>query len=113
MRAGKVRVERHFTIVLADVDPGGGPSALIKDLQTDGSKRLLSLERLTDNFVYEAQKMNWPDGPEGSWILVPLGRDLAICQWDPGDEGLWRLGLAVACLKVVRIIRKGDISRFL
>jgi hypothetical protein len=106
-------MKRHFTIELASIDPGGAPGDLMKDLMIDGVKRLRRLNHLTDDFLYTAQKLNWPDEAEGSWILVPLGSDLAICQWDPGDEALWRLGLAVGCLKVVRILRKADLSSFI
>lgn len=105
--------KRRFTIELVLVDQGGGPSDLERDLEIDRKARLRRLDNLDDGDLFEAEKLNWPGDSEGSWILVPLGNDLAICQWDPGDEGLWRLGIAVACLKVVRILRKSDVPSFI
>jgi|SRR5271169_1643198 hypothetical protein len=104
---------KRFSIELVVHNPDGQPSALCKDLLIDEKKRLGRLAKLTEDFLDEAQPMQWPAGSEGAWIYVPLADDIAICQWDPGAKALWDLGLTVGKLKVVRIIRKRDLRRFL
>lgn len=104
---------KHFTVELADKDPDGKPSDLARDLDTDRPKKLRRLNGLTDYFLAEAKSMEWPRGPEGAWIYFPLGDDYAICQWDPGDKGLWLLDFQVGRLKVVRIIPRTDLPGFL
>ena len=104
---------RHFKVDLVLRDPDGHPSALASDLSTNGSKRLRRLDGLTDDFLDEAQSLSWPRGREGSWIYFPLADDIVICQWDPGDEGLWRGGFRVGRLKVIRIIPRTDLADFL
>lgn len=108
-----MRRRRRFRVELVLEDPDGKPSDLARDLSTDESKRLRRLEGLTEDFLDEAQSMNWRRGREGSWIYFPLAGDIVICQWDPGEKGLWALGVEAGCLKIVRIIRKTDLPGFL
>jgi hypothetical protein len=108
-----MRRRKRFKVDLVLCDPDGRPSALARDLATDGSKRLRRLKGLTEEFLDEAQRMNWPRGPEGSWIYFPLADDIVICQWDPGDKGLWTLGFQEGHLKVIRIIRRTELPGFL
>jgi hypothetical protein len=103
---------KHFTVDFALVDAAGRPSALVDDLRVD-KKRVRRIERLTDDFLYAKEELKWRSGPEGRWILVRLQKDVAICQWDPGNEALWALGFAVGRLKIVRIVRKAVIPSIL
>lgn len=108
-----MRRNRHFNIGLVLARADGQPSDLDRDLEVDRSGRLRRLEALTDDFLDEAQNMSWPRGAEGSWIYFPLADDIVICQWNPGEKGLWALGYKEAMLKVVRIIRKDSLPGFL
>jgi hypothetical protein len=108
-----MRRHRHFKVELALQDADGQPSDLARDLGTDRSNRLRRLEGLTDDFLDEAQNMTWPRGREGSWIYFPLADDIMICQWNPGEKGLWALGYKEACLKIVRIVPRADLPGFL
>ncbi|NTY60126.1 hypothetical protein [Mycolicibacterium sphagni] len=89
-------------------DSDGSDSDLARDLRTDGAKRTLAINRLTEDFLFRATPLYVPPGPEGAWISVPLGPDVAMCQWDPGDPAAFAAGLPVGRLKVVRVIRKND-----
>jgi hypothetical protein len=104
---------KHFKVDIILDNAAGKPSALYYDLRVDREKRIRRIERLTDDFLYTKQELYWRSGPEGRWILVPLSRDIALCQWDPGNEALWNLGFGVGRLKVVRIVRKGDVPAIL
>jgi hypothetical protein len=104
---------RHFEVELVVENLDGTPSDLSRDLEIDGVKRLRRLEHLTDSFLDEAQQIHWPTESEGSWILVPLADDLAVCRWDPGDPALWALGGTPGRLTVVRILRKSMAQDFL
>lgn len=104
---------KRFTVELVKSDPDGQPSALCRDLVVDCKGRLRRLQSLTEDFLSEAQPMHCPAGREGAWIAVPLGLDVAVCQWDPGPKALWDLRIdGVGVLKVVRILRKRDFHRF-
>jgi hypothetical protein len=100
---------RHFTVGFVFDDADGKPSALYHDLGVDRPRRLRRLERLTDDFLVTAKSLQWRRGPEGAWILVSLGSDYALCQWNPGNAALWELCFAVGRLSVIRIIRKADV----
>jgi hypothetical protein len=104
---------KHFTVDFAFVDVAGRPSALVDDLRVDRKQRMRRIERLTDDFLYAKEELKWPIGPEGRWILVRLQKDVALCQWDPGNEALWALGFAVGRLKIVRIVRTAAIPSIL
>lgn len=109
----QMRRRRRFRVELVLLDPDGQPSDLARDLGTNRSKRLRRLNGLTEDFLDEAQSMNWRRGSEGSWIYFPLADDIVICQWDPGDKGLWALGYQEGRLKVVRILRRTELPSFL
>lgn len=81
----------------------------------DGPRRRRQLDRLTDAFVYKAQKMDsWPSTAEGEWIVVPLGADFAICQWECLNcQFLWMQGIRSGLLKVVRIVPPEKVARLL
>jgi hypothetical protein len=104
---------RHFTVVLVDEDADGKPSDLYNDLLVDRARRVRSLERLTDDFVVTAKGLKWRRGPKGAWILVSLGDDYALCQWNPGDQALWELCFPVGRLSVIRVVRKADVPGIL
>lgn len=108
-----MRRRRHFKVDLVLEDSDGQPSDLARDLDTDRSKRLRRLAGLTEDFLDEAQKLNWPRTREGAWIYFPLAGDIVICQWDPGDKGLWDLGFQVGRLRVIRILPRTDLPGFL
>jgi hypothetical protein len=104
---------KHFKVDFVFVDAAGKPSALFYDLKVDREQRMRRVERLTDDFLFTKEELKWRTGPEGRWILVPLRKDVAICQWDPGNEALWNLGFEVGRLKIMRIVRKADLPAIL
>jgi hypothetical protein len=99
---------KHFEVEFVLVDAAGKPSDLYYDLRIDREKRKRYFDRLTDDFLYTKEELPWRIGPEGRWILIQLHKDIALCQWDPGNETLWALGFKVGKLKVMRIVRKAD-----
>lgn len=103
----------HFTVGFVFDDTDGKPSALYYDLEVDRARRLRRLERLTDNFLVTAKSLQWRRGPQGAWILVSLGNDYALCQWNPGNAALWELCFTVGRLSVIRIVRKADVPDIL
>ena len=101
---------KRFEVELALTDPDGSPSRLAVDLCMKRAKRLRNLDKLSDDFLDDAEPLAWPKGNEGAWIKVPLDDDVAICQWDPGDKTLWDLFQVAGRLKVVRIVERSAIT---
>lgn len=102
---------KRFTVELVEKNCDGTPSDLTKDLETNAAKRIIALNRLTEDFIWNARPLFVPPGEEGQWISVKLdkyGEDVAMCQWDPGERSDWDLQKCVGRLKVVRIISKWD-----
>jgi len=101
---------KRFKVELVLLDADGQACDLAGDLKTDGAKRLPRLDRLTEDFLDEAQPMQWPASREGAWIYVPLANDIAICQWHPGAKALWDLGFAVGNSKSLESLPKAIFS---
>lgn len=105
---------RRFEVNLALKDPGGGPSALSRDLRADPNRRR-RLDRLTDDFLIRAEKVpGWPRDDAGCWIMGPLGADYLFGQWDHGVLALWVVpGERPGRLTVVRVMPRGEAAEYL
>jgi hypothetical protein len=94
-----VRTRSSFDIhltgsAIADLDSfGGGAGRCIRQLY-----------RLTDDDIHQWEPLPLPRGDEGSWVVFPLCRRVAMCQFAKGTPRLWGLGAGRGCLKVVRIV---------
>ncbi|RAN74867.1 hypothetical protein B5P43_27720 [Bacillus sp. SRB_336] len=98
---------RTFTIELVAADPDGRASDLMSvdlGLRADRMKYLKLLDKLTNEFMYQASPMRWPPEPQGSWISFPLGGRVAICLWDTGEPDSWQDGRGFGTLTVMRIV---------
>lgn len=98
---------RTFTIELVPADPDGRvPDLMTVDLglRANRLKYLKLLDRLTNEFMYQASPMKWPPEPRGSWICFPVGGRIAIGLWDKGEPDLWRYGHGFGTLTVMRIV---------
>jgi hypothetical protein len=57
---------------------------------------------------------DWPPGNEGQWVVVPLGDDFAVCQWECLHcQLLWANGIRAGVLKVIRIVPPGKLVELL
>jgi hypothetical protein len=104
---------RGFEIDLVQYRPDGSLSELNRDLAKDRAAIVKGLDRLTNEFVHTARKLPWRGNAEGSWIVFPLGGNIALCQWQPGQPELWHLGVGRGMLKVVRILGPAELQRLL
>ena len=97
----------NFTVELVATDRDGQTSALMTDdLQERAVRRqyLKLLNKLTNEIYFRSSRINWPRGPNGSWIRFPIGTRVAMCQLDKGDPDLWEYGRGLGKLTVMRIV---------
>jgi hypothetical protein len=62
------------------------------------------LRRLHDTDLLTGfEKLDWPRGPLGSWVLFSRGAWAYRAQWDKGQPGLWELGAGRGALWIEEI----------
>jgi hypothetical protein len=69
------------------------------------------LARLRDaDLLVNFEKLDWPRGPLGSWVLFTRGQWAYRAQWDKGQPGLWELGAGRGALWIEEIRDRAHIA---
>jgi hypothetical protein len=101
-------VARSFDVELTTC--GIGASCAMTDLHAlNHDLRIVAftlLKRLSNDDLFKFERLPWPRGPKGAWVLGALDDWRYLCQWNQGVPSLWAQGLGRGVLTVERIKHK-------